>query len=54
MTEAALALSEQKNQNMGELLSRLKAEKEGQREQHSKERKKEHEVQSDGSFTFKW
>uniref|UniRef100_A0A669CI09 Leucine rich repeat containing 45 n=1 Tax=Oreochromis niloticus TaxID=8128 RepID=A0A669CI09_ORENI len=43
MTEAALALSEQKNQNMGELLSRLKAEKEEQREQHSKERKKEHE-----------
>ncbi|XP_013770282.1 leucine-rich repeat-containing protein 45 [Pundamilia nyererei] len=53
MTEAALALSEQKNQNMGELLSRLKAEKEEQREQHSKARKKEHEVQSDGSFTFK-
>uniref|UniRef100_A0AAX7W1Y7 Leucine rich repeat containing 45 n=1 Tax=Astatotilapia calliptera TaxID=8154 RepID=A0AAX7W1Y7_ASTCA len=43
MTEAALALSEQKNQNMGELLSRLKAEKEEQREQHSKARKKEHE-----------
>uniref|UniRef100_A0A3Q4I940 Leucine rich repeat containing 45 n=1 Tax=Neolamprologus brichardi TaxID=32507 RepID=A0A3Q4I940_NEOBR len=43
MTEAALALSEQKNQNMGELLSRLKAEKEEQREQHSKDRKKEHE-----------
>uniref|UniRef100_A0AAX7SHD9 Leucine rich repeat containing 45 n=1 Tax=Astatotilapia calliptera TaxID=8154 RepID=A0AAX7SHD9_ASTCA len=37
MTEAALALSEQKNQNMGELLSRLKAEKEEQREQHSKD-----------------
>lgn len=54
MTEAALALSEQKNQNMGELLSRLKAEKEEQREQHSKVRKKEHEVQSDGSFTFQW
>uniref|UniRef100_A0A3B4GNM3 Leucine rich repeat containing 45 n=1 Tax=Pundamilia nyererei TaxID=303518 RepID=A0A3B4GNM3_9CICH len=45
MTEAALALSEQKNQNMGELLSRLKAEKEEQREQHSKARKKEHEFQ---------
>ncbi|XP_071318703.1 leucine-rich repeat-containing protein 45 [Trachinotus anak] len=43
MTEAALALSEQKNQNMGELLTRVKAEKEEQREQQSRERKKEQE-----------
>ncbi|XP_059180421.1 leucine-rich repeat-containing protein 45 [Centropristis striata] len=43
MTEAALALSEQKNQNMGELLTRLKAEKEEQRERQSRERKKEQE-----------
>uniref|UniRef100_A0AAQ5X2E6 Leucine rich repeat containing 45 n=1 Tax=Amphiprion ocellaris TaxID=80972 RepID=A0AAQ5X2E6_AMPOC len=43
MTEAALALSEQKNQNMGELLSRVKAEKEEQRERQSRERKKEQE-----------
>ncbi|KAF0025007.1 hypothetical protein F2P81_021888 [Scophthalmus maximus] len=43
MTEAALALSEQKNHNMKELLTRVKAEKEEQREQQSKERKKEQE-----------
>lgn len=44
MTEAALALAEQKNQNMGELLCRVKAEKEEQREQQSRLRKKEGEV----------
>lgn len=44
MTEAALALSEQKNHNIAELLSRVKAEKEEQREQWSVERKKEQEV----------
>ncbi|XP_022621747.1 leucine-rich repeat-containing protein 45 [Seriola dumerili] len=43
MTEAALALSEQKNHNMGELLTRVKAEKEEQRERQSRERKKEQE-----------
>ncbi|XP_044034283.1 leucine-rich repeat-containing protein 45 isoform X2 [Siniperca chuatsi] len=43
MTEAALALSEQKNYNMGELLTRVKAEKEEQRERQSKQRKKEQE-----------
>ncbi|XP_041671827.1 leucine-rich repeat-containing protein 45 [Cheilinus undulatus] len=43
MTEAALALSEQKNHNMGELLTRAKAEKEEQRERQSRERKKEQE-----------
>ncbi|XP_039991970.1 leucine-rich repeat-containing protein 45 [Xiphias gladius] len=43
MTEAALALSEQKNHNMGELLTRVKAEKEEQRERHSRERMKEQE-----------
>ncbi|XP_049916540.1 leucine-rich repeat-containing protein 45 [Epinephelus moara] len=43
MTEAALALSEQKNNNLGELLTRVKAEKEEQRERQSRERKKEQE-----------
>uniref|UniRef100_UPI0037E7B4B7 leucine-rich repeat-containing protein 45 n=1 Tax=Semicossyphus pulcher TaxID=241346 RepID=UPI0037E7B4B7 len=43
MTEAALALSEQKSHNMGELLTRVKAEKEQQRERQSRERKKEQE-----------
>ncbi|XP_034716017.1 leucine-rich repeat-containing protein 45 isoform X2 [Etheostoma cragini] len=43
MTEAALALSEQKNHNMAELLTRVKAEKEEQRERQSRERKKEQE-----------
>ncbi|XP_054457252.1 leucine-rich repeat-containing protein 45 isoform X1 [Anoplopoma fimbria] len=43
MTEAALALSEQKNHNMGELLTRVKAEKDEQRERQSRERKKEQE-----------
>uniref|UniRef100_A0A8C4HQ73 Leucine rich repeat containing 45 n=1 Tax=Dicentrarchus labrax TaxID=13489 RepID=A0A8C4HQ73_DICLA len=47
MTEAALALSEQKNHNMGELLTRVKAEKEEQRERQSRERKKEQEVWTD-------
>lgn len=44
MTEAAFALAEQKNQSMGEMLSRLKAEKEEQREQQIRLRKKEEEV----------
>lgn len=48
MTEAALALSEQKNHNLGELLTRVKAEKEEQRERQSRERKKEQEVHTDG------
>lgn len=48
MTEAALALSEQKNHNLGELLTRVKAEKEEQRERQSRERKKEQEVRTDG------
>lgn len=43
MTEAALALSEQKNHNMGELLTRVKAEREEQRDRQSRERKKEQE-----------
>lgn len=43
MTEAALALSEQKNNNLRELLTRVKAEKEEQRERQSRERKKEQE-----------
>lgn len=44
MTEAALTLSEQKKHNMGELLTRVKAEKEELRERQSRERKKEQEV----------
>uniref|UniRef100_A0A8C3G5T9 Leucine rich repeat containing 45 n=1 Tax=Cyclopterus lumpus TaxID=8103 RepID=A0A8C3G5T9_CYCLU len=48
MTEAALALSEQKNHNMGELLTRVKAEKEEQRERQSRERRKEQEVRPGG------
>nr|XP_020496147.1 leucine-rich repeat-containing protein 45 [Labrus bergylta] len=43
MTEAALALSEQKNHNMGELLTRVKDEKEQERERQSRERKKAQE-----------
>ncbi|KAM7382272.1 hypothetical protein PAMA_012910 [Pampus argenteus] len=43
MAEAALALSEQKNHNMGELLTRVKAEREELRERQSRERKKEQE-----------
>uniref|UniRef100_A0A8C7FCH7 Leucine rich repeat containing 45 n=1 Tax=Oncorhynchus kisutch TaxID=8019 RepID=A0A8C7FCH7_ONCKI len=43
MTEAALAMSEQKNHNLGELLSRVKTEKDEQRERQSRERKKEQE-----------
>ncbi|XP_026171984.1 leucine-rich repeat-containing protein 45 isoform X1 [Mastacembelus armatus] len=43
MTEAALALSEQKNHNMGQLLTRVRAEKEEQREQHITERNKKQE-----------
>ncbi|KAM4524557.1 leucine-rich repeat-containing protein 45 [Odontesthes bonariensis] len=43
MTEAAIALSEQKNQSMGELLSRVRAEKEEQKEHQSRVRKKEAE-----------
>ncbi|KAL6094766.1 lrrc45 [Pungitius sinensis] len=43
MTEAALALSEQKNYNMGELLTRVKSEKEEQRERQIRVTKKEQE-----------
>ncbi|XP_043958616.1 leucine-rich repeat-containing protein 45 [Gambusia affinis] len=46
MTEAALALSEQKAQSMGEVLSRMKAEKEEQKEQQSRLRKKQEEESS--------
>ena len=46
MTEAALALSDQKNHNMGELLTRVKAETEDLRERQSRERKKEQEVRT--------
>ncbi|CAL8284401.1 unnamed protein product [Merluccius merluccius] len=40
MVEAALALSEQKKQELGELMSRVRAEKEEQRERHDRERRK--------------
>uniref|UniRef100_A0A8C8CAP5 Leucine rich repeat containing 45 n=1 Tax=Oncorhynchus tshawytscha TaxID=74940 RepID=A0A8C8CAP5_ONCTS len=45
MTEAALAMSEQKNHNLGELLTRVKTEKDEQRERQSRERKKEQELE---------
>lgn len=44
MAEAALALSEQKNQSLGEHVTRLKAEKDDEREKQSRLRKKEEEV----------
>lgn len=44
MTEAALALSEQKTHNMGELLTQVKVEKEEQLERWSREKKKELEA----------
>ncbi|MEQ2176542.1 hypothetical protein GOODEAATRI_029041 [Goodea atripinnis] len=43
MTEAALALSEQKTQSTGDLLSRMEAEREEQKEQQSRLRKKQEE-----------
>ncbi|XP_030019004.1 leucine-rich repeat-containing protein 45 [Sphaeramia orbicularis] len=43
MVEAALALSEQKNHNMGELLTRVKTVREDQRQQHNRDRKREQE-----------
>ncbi|XP_008436416.1 leucine-rich repeat-containing protein 45 isoform X1 [Poecilia reticulata] len=46
MTEAALALSEQKGQSMGEVLCRMKAEKEEQKDQQSRLRKKQEEESS--------
>lgn len=46
MTEAALALSEQKTQSLGEVLSRMKGEEEQQKEQQSRLRKKQEEENS--------
>lgn len=46
MTEAALALSEQKTQSLGEVLSRMKGEEEQQKEQQSRLRKKQEEESS--------
>ncbi|MED6258011.1 hypothetical protein ATANTOWER_001646, partial [Ataeniobius toweri] len=46
MTEAALALSEQKTQSTGDLLSRMEAEREEQKEQQSRLRKKQEEEKS--------
>uniref|UniRef100_A0A3P8YL44 Leucine rich repeat containing 45 n=1 Tax=Esox lucius TaxID=8010 RepID=A0A3P8YL44_ESOLU len=43
MTEAALALSEQKKHNLGELLTRVKAEQDELKERQNRERKKEQE-----------
>ncbi|XP_051522529.1 leucine-rich repeat-containing protein 45 isoform X3 [Myxocyprinus asiaticus] len=43
MTEAALALSEQKSHDLGELLTRVKMEKTDLRDRQSREIKKEHE-----------
>lgn len=44
MVEAALALSEQKNHNLMELLTLVNAEKDEQCERQTKERIKEQEV----------
>lgn len=44
MAEAALALSEEKNNKMGDLLARLQMDTEEQREQHIREKEKEQEV----------
>lgn len=44
MTEAALALSEETNHKVGDLLVQLQMETEEQREQHMRERKREQEV----------
>lgn len=46
MTEAALTLSEQKTQSLGEVLSRMKGEEEQQKEQQSRLRKKQEEESS--------
>lgn len=46
MTEAALALSEQKTQSLGEVLSRMKGEEEQQKEQQIRLRKKQEEENS--------
>ncbi|KAJ7984793.1 hypothetical protein DPEC_G00358460 [Dallia pectoralis] len=43
LTEAALALSEQKKHNLGELLTRMKTEQDELRERQNRERKKEQE-----------
>ncbi|XP_039595329.1 leucine-rich repeat-containing protein 45 [Polypterus senegalus] len=43
MTEAALALSEQKSHDLGEIISRVKQDKSEQKERHSREMKKEQE-----------
>ncbi|KAI2658868.1 Leucine-rich repeat-containing protein 45 [Labeo rohita] len=45
MTEAALALSEQKAHDLGELLTRVKMEKAELRDRQSREIKKEHELE---------
>lgn len=45
MTEAALALSEEKNHKVEELLAQLQMETEKQREQQIREGKREQEVQ---------
>lgn len=58
MMEAALALSEQKNHNMGELLTQVKVEKEEQLERWSREKKKELEARTHQirplSFSWRW
>lgn len=52
MVEAALALSEQKNHNLGELLTQVKVEKEEQLERWSREKKKELEARTKTSQAF--
>lgn len=48
MTEAALALSEEKNRSMEELMAQAKAEAEEQTERQIRGRKKEQEVWNHG------
>lgn len=52
MTEAALALSEQKTHDLGELLTRVKVEKTELRDRQSREIKKEQEVFRNIRFIF--
>lgn len=52
MTEAALALSEQKVNNLGELLTKTKLERTDVTDRHSREMKKQQEVLRYFSYLF--
>lgn len=53
MTEAALVLSEQRSQSLGELVSRMKAEREEEKQQQIRLRKKQEEV-GEASQVLAW